>query len=73
MPVTMKFNYNQVKKMINQMNRSEKERLSEYLDEITISDWLVNFRNKMKNSPITYDEITDMVEEVRERNYENSN
>jgi hypothetical protein len=69
MPATIALNYEQAINLINNMNQSDKEKLSDYLNEITLQQWLLSFRNRMKNIPVTFDEITEIVEEVRKRSY----
>ncbi|OGU37825.1 MAG: hypothetical protein A2X61_01730 [Ignavibacteria bacterium GWB2_35_12] len=73
MPVETKTSYKQAINIIKKMNQKDKVKLANYINEITLKDWLIDFRKRMKNIPITFDEITEIVEEVRQARYESSN
>jgi hypothetical protein len=70
MPATMTSSYNQVIDIINKLDKNEKAKLAQYLNNITLSEWLNDFREQMKDIPITFDEITELVEEVRQERYD---
>jgi uncharacterized protein YeeX (DUF496 family) len=70
---TIAINYEKVVKIINDMNEKDKERLADYVNEITSAQWLSSFRKRMSKSNITIEEINSLVEEVRTKRYENSN
>lgn len=72
MPVALTVNYKQIINLINQMNQTEQAKLSDYLNNITAERWLVSFRNRMKDIPVSMNEITDLVEDIRNSNYEGS-
>ena len=73
MPVKTTTSYKQPISLIKRMNQKEKVKLAEYINEITLKDWLIDFRKRMKNIPISFDDITKIVEEVRQARYESSN
>ncbi|MBI5325726.1 MAG: hypothetical protein HZB41_10740 [Ignavibacteriae bacterium] len=73
MAVKTTTSYKQAISLIKQMNQKEKVKLADYINEITLKDWLIDFRNRMKNIPITLDEITTIVEEVRQAKYGSNN
>ncbi|MCL5992519.1 MAG: hypothetical protein M1419_10545 [Bacteroidetes bacterium] len=73
MPVETKTSYKKAINIIKKMNQKDKVKLANYINEITLKDWLIDFRKRMKNIPITLDEITEIVEEIRQTRYESSN
>ena len=40
------------------------------MDEKNFKEWLIDFRERMKDTPISMDDIAEVVEEVRKRRYE---
>ena len=73
MPVEPKTSYKQAINIIKKMNQKDKIKLANYINEITLKDWLIDFRKRMRNIPISFDEITTIVEKVRQARYESSN
>ncbi len=73
MPVEPKTSYKQAINIIKKMNQKDKIKLANYINEITLKDWLIYFRKRMRNIPISFDEITTIVEKVRQARYESSN
>ena len=71
MPTTLQLNlnYDQVKKLIDQLDIKEKEKLAEYLDDEILFKQLKDFQKEMKNVPLTLDDITKEVEAVRSERY----
>lgn len=71
MSATLQLNldYNQVKKLIDQLDIKEKEKLAEYLDDEILFKQLRDFQSKMKDIPLTLDDITKEVEVVRGERY----
>ena len=71
MPTTLQLNlnYDQVKKLIDQLDIREKEKLAEYLDDEILFKQLKNFQREMKDVPLTLDDITKEVEAVRSERY----
>jgi hypothetical protein len=72
MPTTLhlNLNYDQVKKLIDQLDIKEKEKLAEYLDDEILFKQLKDFQREMKDVPLTLDDITKEVEAVRKERYE---
>ena len=73
MPVETKTSYKKAINIIKKMNQKDKIKLANYINEITLKDWLIDFRKRMRNIPISFDEITTIVEKVRQARYESSN
>ncbi len=73
MPVETKTSYKKAINIIKKMNQKDKVKLANYINEITLKDWLIDFRKRMRNIPISFDEITTIVEKVRQARYESSN
>ena len=71
MPTTLQLNlnYDQVKKLIDQLDIKEKEKLAEYLDDEILFKQLKDFQKEMKGVPLTLDDITKEVEAVRNERY----
>ena len=71
MPTTLQLNlnYDQVKKLIDQLDIKEKEKLAEYLDDEILFKQLKDFQKEMKDVPLTLDDITKEVEAVRSERY----
>jgi hypothetical protein len=65
-------NYKQAINIINRMNDFEKQKIADYINDLTLPQWFSDFRSRMKNIPVSIDEITQMVEEVRKERYESS-
>lgn len=42
------------------------------MDEKELKEWLIDFRERMKDIPISMDDITEIVEEVRKERYNQS-
>jgi len=66
------YNYKQAISSINRLNDFEKQKIAEYINELTLPQWFEDFRKRMRNIPVTNEEITHMVEEVRKESYESS-
>ena len=54
---------------MEQLSLEEKEELARYLDDKTLLVEFRRFREEMKDIPLTEEEITQEVEEVREARY----
>ena len=66
------YNYEQAVSLINRLNDFEKKKIAEYINDLTLPKWLTDFSNRMRNIPVSVDEITELVEEVRTERYESS-
>jgi hypothetical protein len=69
MSAKLELDLEQLKKLINQLTFNEKEKLARYLDNQTLFLKLKQFMDSKKDIPITYEEITEEVEKVREEMY----
>ena len=69
MPATLKLDYPQVKGIVDQLNAEEKEKLSEYLDRLTLKSRFNKFADSFKDFSLTMDDIKEAVEEVREERH----
>jgi hypothetical protein len=69
MPATIKMDVNQVKGLISQFSIKEKEDLARYLDSLTLKKRFKKLLAAKKDIPISYDEITKEVENVRAARY----
>ncbi len=65
----LNLNYDQVKKLIDQLDIKEKEKLAKYLDDEILFKQLREFQKEMKDIPLTLDDITREVEAVRSERY----
>ena len=69
MAVNLQINFDQLKALIAQLDFDEKAKLAEYLDEQTLfSEWR-KIKEKSKDIPLTFEEITAEVEAVRKERY----
>lgn len=69
MPATIKMDVNQVKGLISQFSIKEKEDLARYLDRLTLKKRFKKLLSAKQDIPISYDEITKEVENVRAARY----
>lgn len=69
MSVKLSLDYEQIKKLIDQLAFEEKSRLAQYLDDQTLFSEIRGIQKDLKDEPITLDEITSEVEAVREERY----
>ena len=69
MPATIKMDVNQVKSLISQFSIKEKEDLARYLDSLTLKKRFKKLLSAKKNIPISYNEITKEVDNVRSARY----
>ncbi|MBM4136088.1 MAG: hypothetical protein FJ241_04565 [Nitrospira sp.] len=69
MPATIKMDVNQVKGLISQFSIKEKEDLARYLDSLTLKKRFKKLLSAKKDIPISYNEITKEVENVRSARY----
>ncbi len=67
--VNLRLNYGQVKELVAQLSPEEKEELARYLDDRILLTKFRRFRDEMKEIPLTEEEITHEVDEVREARY----
>lgn len=72
MTINVQIDYKQIVSVIDQMRGDEKIKLAEYLDDITWKERFLSFLESKKDIPLSIDEITDEVEIVRKKRYENS-
>ena len=70
MAATLQLNYDQIKSLIDQLDMEEKEKLADYLDDLTLKKRYKEFTDKMKDFPLSLDDIQKEVEEVRKERYE---
>ncbi len=61
--------FNQVKNIIDQLPFDEQEKLAEYLDDKTLFAQWSRVKEELKDIPVTFEEITEEVEAVREKMY----
>ena len=61
--------FNQVKNIIDQLPFDEQEKLAEYLDDKTLFAQWRRVKEELKDIPVTFEEITEEVEAVREKMY----
>ena len=66
MSTTMNIDLNNVKSMILQFNKDEKIELAKYLDKLTLTDRFEKLFDSLGETPLTFEEITNEVEKVRE-------
>jgi hypothetical protein len=66
MSVSLNLDYEQLKTLVDQLSRGEKEQLAEYLDEQTLYQRFRKVRDSLRDIPVTIEEITEEVEAVRE-------
>ncbi|MBI5729734.1 MAG: hypothetical protein HY963_01220 [Ignavibacteriales bacterium] len=66
MSTTTNFDLNSIKSVILQFNRDEKIELAKYLDKLTLTDRFEKLFDLLGETPLTFEEITDEVERVRE-------
>jgi len=69
MPATIKIDVDQAKGLISQFSIKEKEDLARYLDSLTLKKRFKKLLAAKKDIPISYDEITKEVENVRAARY----
>jgi len=69
MPAMIKMDVNQVKGLISQFSTKEKEDLARYLDSLTLKKRFKKLLSAKQDIPISYDEITKEVENVRTARY----
>lgn len=65
-------NYLQILDLLKKINQNDLVKLTNYLNEITLSEWLYSFRKKMQKSPISEEEILSLAKETRGDIYANS-
>ena len=68
--IKIDLDYNQVKNIINQLDENEQNRLAEYLDELTLYRRWDKLQEKLKDIPLSPEEIQEEVEIVRTKRYE---
>lgn len=64
------YNYRQVANSVKVMDEKDKERLIKELKAEKFKKLLSEIRTSAKNLNISFDEITEMVEQVRKERYE---
>jgi hypothetical protein len=69
MAATMKVNIEQIKGLISQVSLREKEILAKYLDDLTLKNRFKRLIARNKNVPLSYEDITSEVEQVRAKRY----
>jgi hypothetical protein len=69
MAANLQLDFTQIKNLVDQLDFEDKERLARYLDDQTLFLKLAEFRKRMRDIPLTLDEITAEVEAVREERY----
>jgi hypothetical protein len=69
MPAMIKMDVNQVKGLISQFSTKEKEDLARYLDSLTLKKRFKKLLSAKQDIPISYDDITKEVENVRTARY----
>ena len=69
MAATMKVNIEQIKGLISQVSLREKEIHAKYLDDLTLKNRFKRLIARNKNVPLSYEEITSEVEQVRAKRY----
>jgi hypothetical protein len=69
MPATIKMDVEQVKGLISQLSIKEKENLARYLDSLTLKSRFKKLLAAKKDIPVSLDEITKEVENVRSARY----
>jgi hypothetical protein len=69
MSASLKLEYEQIRQLIDQLNFDEKEKLARYLDDQTLFLKLRKFQKLKKGIPLTFEDITEEVDAVREEMY----
>lgn len=59
-------NLNHIKELILQIDSKERIELAKFIDKLTLKKRFENLLKKLENIPITFNEITNEVEKVRE-------
>ena len=65
MSVSLELDFKQVKKLVDQLNEQEKERLAEYLDDETLFKQWRKVKEELQDIPLTLEDITKEVKAVR--------
>lgn len=60
----------QMKTMLLQFSTDEKIELAKYLDKLTLRSRFSQFVNTLQNIPLTFDDLTEEVNAVREEQYQ---
>jgi len=69
MPATINFDLEQIKSLILQFSPEEKIELAKYMDKLTLKNRFDKFFSSLKKIPISFDDITNEVEAVREEQH----
>ncbi|MCC7431069.1 hypothetical protein IT568_09520 [bacterium] len=66
-------NFRQVLTYVKQLPDKDKDKLSIFLRNEKLKNFLTTLRKTTKNIPLTFEEITSEVEETRKQRYEKQN
>ncbi len=69
MPATVNFDLEQIKSLILQFNSEEKIELAKYMDMLTLKNRFEKFFDSIKEIPLSFSDITNEVEAVREERH----
>jgi hypothetical protein len=73
MSVTLALNVDQLKKLIEQCNLEEKIELIRYLEKETFESRFRRLLKNFKTDELTFEDITQEVENIRQKRYEKTN
>jgi hypothetical protein len=73
MSVTLALNVDQLKTLIGQCNLEEKIELIRYLEKETFESRFRQLLKNFKTDELTFEEITQEVENIRQKRYEKTN
>ncbi len=66
---SINFDIEQINSLILQLSSEEKIELAKYIDKLTLKNRFQNFFDSISDIPISFDDITKEVENVREERY----
>jgi hypothetical protein len=70
MPSSINIDLEQMKNLLLQFSADEKIELAKYLDKLTLRNRFSQFVNTLQNIPLTFDDLEEEVNAVREEQYQ---